>query len=130
MPTPTVTYTSLSTTTKTYFHSIDTHDLSTTISLFSPTATFTITTSRTTFTRQSEIHSMLSDFISRSKTMEHRVLNMVVDERERKVATQQRYTGEMKDGDILDMINCNFFEFDEEGRIVEVRVWMDGVGPL
>ncbi|OOF93851.1 hypothetical protein ASPCADRAFT_209097, partial [Aspergillus carbonarius ITEM 5010] len=126
----TTTYTTLSTTVTTYFRTIDTHDLPTTLALFSPTATFTITTSNTIFTGQTEIHAMFSDFISRSKTMEHRVLSMVVDERERKVATQQRYIGEMKDGSKLDMFNCNFFEFDEGGLIMGVRVWMDGVGPL
>ncbi|PYI10638.1 hypothetical protein BO78DRAFT_276194, partial [Aspergillus sclerotiicarbonarius CBS 121057] len=100
------------------------------LSLFSPTATFTITTTNTTFTGLAAIESMLSDFIKRSKTMEHRVLSIVVDEREGKVATQQRYIGELKDGTKMDMLNCNFFEFDEDGRIMGVRVWMDGVGPL
>ncbi|RAK99635.1 uncharacterized protein BO80DRAFT_331997, partial [Aspergillus ibericus CBS 121593] len=124
------TYTTLSTTVTTYFQSLDTHLLPQALLLFSPTATFTITTTNTTFAGLPAIEKMFTDFIARSKTMEHRVLSMVVDEKEGKVATQQRYIGELHDGTKMDMLNCNFFGFDEMGRIAEVRVWMDGVGPL
>ncbi|PYH72044.1 nuclear transport factor 2 family protein [Aspergillus vadensis CBS 113365] len=115
----------------TYFTSIDAGDLPTTMSLFSPTATFTIVTSgHTTFTGRDAIQAMLADFVNESTAMEHRVLSMIVDEKAGKVATQQRYIGVPKDGIQRDLLNCNFFDMDDEARIEKVLVWMGGGSPL
>ncbi|GKZ37494.1 hypothetical protein AbraIFM66950_009044 [Aspergillus brasiliensis] len=129
--TNTNTHTSLKTKITTYFTSVDSSDLSTTFSLLSPTATFTIiTAANTTFTGRDAIHAMLSDFVARSITMEHRIWSMVVDEKAGRVATQQRYIGTLKDGTENDMHTCNFFDFDKEGRIEKIMLWMAGETPL
>ena len=121
----------LSETIKTYFTSIDAGDLRTTMSLFSPTATFTVVTAgNVTFTGRDAIQAMLDDFITQSTAMEHRVISMIVDEKAGKVATQQRYIGIPEDGMQRDMLNCNWFDMDDEGRIEKVLVWMSGGSPL
>ncbi|KAI9371581.1 hypothetical protein BJX61DRAFT_511011 [Aspergillus egyptiacus] len=129
--TNTNTHASLTTTITTYFTSIDASDLSTTMSLLAPTATFTIpTAANTTFTGRDAIHTMLSDFVSRSAKMEHRIQTIVVDERAGKVATQQRYLGKLVDGTEKDMLTCNFFDVDDQGRIERVVFWFSGQNPL
>lgn len=121
----------LSETITTYFTSIDAGNLPTTMSLFSPTATFTVVTAgNVTFTGRDAIQAMLDDFITQSTSMEHRVVSMIVDEKAGKVATQQRYIGVPEDGMQRDMLNCNFFDLDEQGRIEKVLVWMGGGSPL
>ncbi|PWY69496.1 hypothetical protein BO70DRAFT_365750 [Aspergillus heteromorphus CBS 117.55] len=124
------THTSLATLAKQYFQCVDTDNPAGAASLFSPTATFTVVTEHTTFTGREEIQAMLTRFSAQSKSMEHRVRNIVVDEKTRRVATEQRYTGELSDGTKQDMVNCNFFDVDQEGRFTRVMVWMAGGSPL
>ena len=47
-----------------------------------------------------------------------------------KVATEQGYFGELKDGSKNDMHNCNFFTFNEDGKFSRVIIWMAGTNPL
>ena len=47
-----------------------------------------------------------------------------------KVATEQGYFGELKDGSKNDMHNCNFFDFDADGKFTRVIIWMAGTNPL
>jgi hypothetical protein len=45
--------------------------------------------------------------------MSHEVKSVVVDVVGRRMATEQRYSGELLDGTRNDMHNCNFFDVDE-----------------
>ncbi len=47
-----------------------------------------------------------------------------------KVATEQSYIGELKDGTRNDMHNCNFFDVGADGRFTRVIIWMAGTNPL
>ena len=47
-----------------------------------------------------------------------------------KVATEQGYIGELLDGTKNDMHNCNFFDFNEDGKFQRVIIWMAGTSPL
>ncbi len=60
----------------------------------------------------------------------HEIRNIVVEPEARKVATEQGYFGELKDGSKNDMHNCNFFDFDAEGKFERVIIWMAGTNPL
>ncbi|RAH53312.1 hypothetical protein BO85DRAFT_492138 [Aspergillus piperis CBS 112811] len=94
-------------------------------------ATFTIpTAANTTFTGRDAIYTMLSDFVSRSAKMEHQIQTVVVDERAGKVATQQRYLSKLVDGIEKDMLTCNFFDVDDQGKIERVVFWFSGQNPL
>lgn len=112
-----------------YFAAVDSRDLEKTLSLFAADATFTVKTDPVTLTGHDEIRSMFVNFM-RSKTMLHDVQHIVVDERARKVSTEQRYTGELEDGTKNDMQNCNFFDVGEDGRFTRVVIWMAGLNPL
>ena len=77
-----------------------------------------------------EIRRMFADFFAASNTIRHEILNIVVEEAAGKVATEQSYVGELKDGTVNDMHNCNFFDFDADGRFKRVIIWMAGTSPL
>ncbi|OJZ85546.1 hypothetical protein ASPFODRAFT_60976 [Aspergillus luchuensis CBS 106.47] len=105
--TNTNTHLSLTATITTYFTSIDASD--------PPPRP-----SNTTFTGRDAIYTILSDFVSRSAKIEHQIQTVVVDERAGKVATQQRYLGKLVDGTEKDMLTCNFFDVDDQGKIERV----------
>ena len=73
---------------------------------------------------------MFADFFAASVTIRHEMRNIVVEEQAGKVATEQGYIGELKDGTENDMHNCNFFTFDEGGKFSRVIIWMAGTNPL
>ena len=56
--------------------------------------------------------------------------NVVVEVDKGKVATEQGYIGELKDGSKNDMHNCNFFDFNAQGQFQRVIIWMAGTNPL
>ncbi|PWY61711.1 hypothetical protein BO83DRAFT_383813 [Aspergillus eucalypticola CBS 122712] len=113
-----------------YFRSVDTGDIPDAISLFAPDAVFTVESDHVTFTGRAVIQSMLTSFSERSTLMEHRNRNIVIDEATRKVATEQRYVGELHDGTTREMVTCNFFDVGVDGRFARVAVWMAGPSPL
>ena len=94
---------------------------------FADDATLTASTDAT-FAGADEIRRMFADFFAASNTIRHEILNIVVEEAAGKVATEQSYVGELKDGTVNDMHNCNFFDFDE-GRFKRVIIWMAGTSP-
>ena len=68
----------------------------------------------------------VTDFFAASKTIRHEIRNIVVEEAAGKVATEQGYIGELQDGSQNDMHNCNFFDFDADGKFKRVIIWMAG----
>ena len=92
---------------------------------FADDATLTVQTDHVTFTGADEIRRMFTDFFAASKTIGHEIRNIVVEEAAGKVATEQGYIGELHDGSLNDMHNCNFFDFDD-GREVQAGHHLDG----
>ncbi|GAM36592.1 hypothetical protein TCE0_018f05794 [Talaromyces pinophilus] len=130
-PTPTLTYSALATLPDSYFKSVDARNIDAILHHFTPTATLTIQSNQgLTHQGEAEIRSMFTAFVSNSKTMSHEIKSVVVDVVGRRIATEQRYIGEMLDGTRNDMHNCNFFDVDEHGRFTRVVIWMEGVNPL
>ena len=72
---------------------------------------------------------MFADFFAASKTIRHEIRNIVVEEAAGKVATEQGYIGELQDGSLNDMHNCNFFDFDADGKFKRVIIWMAAYQP-
>ena len=93
-------------------------------------ATKAIQTDHVTFTGADEIRRMFTDFFAASASITHELRNVVVEEATGKVATEQGYIGELKDGTKNDMHNCNFFSFAGDGRFKRVIIWMAGTNPL
>jgi limonene-1,2-epoxide hydrolase len=113
-----------------FFKAVDDRDVEGIVSHFAPHATFTVQTDHVTVTGVDEIRNMFSAFIQSSRTMHHEITNIIIDEVNRRVSTEQTYAGEMMDGTQNDMRNCNFFDVDGDGKFTRVMVWMAGANPL
>jgi uncharacterized protein (TIGR02246 family) len=115
---------------QTYFDAVDAKDVDGVLSHFAEDATLTVQTDGVTFTGAAEIRRMFTDFFEASVTIRHEIRNIVVEESAGKVATEQGYIGELRDGATNDMHNCNFFSFDAQGKFSRVIIWMAGTNPL
>jgi uncharacterized protein (TIGR02246 family) len=115
---------------QTYFDAVDAKDVDGVLRHFADDATLTVQTDQVTFAGADEIRRMFTDFFAASKTIGHEIRNIVVEESVGKVATEQGYFGELHDGTKNDMHNCNFFDFDEDGKFKRVIIWMVGTNPL
>ena len=115
---------------QTYFDAVDAMDVDGVLAHFADDATLTVQTDHVTFTGADEIRRMFSDFFEASKWIRHEIRNIVVEEARGKVSTEQGYSGELKDGSKNDMHNCNFFDFDADGKFKRVIIWMAGANPL
>jgi ketosteroid isomerase-like protein len=115
---------------QTYFAAVDAMDVDTVLAHFADDATLTVQTDHVTFAGAAEIRRMFTDFFDASASIRHEIRNIVVEEAAGKVATEQGYIGELKDGSKNDMHNCNFFDFDADGKFKRVIIWMAGTNPL
>jgi len=115
---------------QTYFDAVDAMDVDAVLAHFADDATLTVQTDHVTFNGAAEIRRMFTDFFAASVTIRHEIRNIVVEESAGKVATEQGYIGELKDGSVNDMHNCNFFDFDATGKFRRVIIWMAGTNPL
>jgi ketosteroid isomerase-like protein len=113
-----------------YFGAVDAMDVDAVLAHFADDATMTVQTDHVTFEGAAEIRRMFTDFFANSKTIRHDIRNIVVEEAAGKVATEQGYIGELQDGSLNDMHNCNFFDFDADGKFKRVFIWMAGTNPL
>ena len=115
-----------------YFRAVDAMDVDAILAHFGDDATLTVQTDHTTFSGADEIRRMFTDFIGASVSIFHEIKNIVVEPDTGKVATEQSYIGELKDGTRNDMHNCNFFDIGPDGRFTRVIIWMwmAGTNPL
>lgn len=113
-----------------YFRAVDAMDVDRVLEHFADDATLTVQTDGATFAGASEIRRMFGDFFGSSRSIFHEIKNIVVEPEAAKVATEQSYIGELTDGAKNDMHNCNFFDFDAQGRFTRVIIWMAGTNPL
>ncbi len=113
-----------------YFRAVDAMDVDAILEHFADDATLTVQTDHVTFTGADEIRRMFTDFTGASVSIFHEIKNIVIETEARKVATEQSYIGELKDGSKNDMHNCNFFDFNEDGKFSRVIIWMAGTNPL
>ena len=115
---------------QTYFDAVDAMDVDAVLEHFADDATLTVQTDHATFAGADEIRRMFNDFTGASVSIFHEIKNIVVEPDARKVATEQSYIGELSDGTKNDMHNCNFFDFNEDGKFSRVIIWMAGTNPL
>ncbi len=113
-----------------YFDAVDAMDVEAIVAHFADDATLTIQTANVTHTGKDEIRRMFTDFTGASVSIRHEMRNIVVEVDKGKVATEQGYIGDLKDGTKNDMHNCNFFDFNEAGEFQRVIIWMAGTSPL
>ena len=125
-----VSYDTLAKAPDTYFKAVDAMDIEGVMACFADDATLTVQTDQVTFTGAAEIRRMFTDFFAASVSIGHEIRNIVVEPSAAKVATEQGYFGELADGSKNDMHNCNFFDFDADGKFTRVIIWMAGTNPL
>jgi ketosteroid isomerase-like protein len=113
-----------------YFRAVDAKDVDAILSHFAGDATLTVQTDHAVFAGADEIRRMFTDFCDGSVSIFHEIKNIVVEPEARKVATEQSYVGELRDGTRNDMHNCNFFDVGPDGRFTRVIIWMAGTNPL
>jgi ketosteroid isomerase-like protein len=125
-----VSYETLAKAPDTYFKAVDAMDIEGVMACFADDATLTVQTDHVTFSGAAEIRRMFTDFFGASLSIGHEIRNIVVEPGAAKVATEQGYVGELKDGSKNDMHNCNCFDVDADGRFTRVIIWMAGTNPL
>ena len=113
-----------------YFRAVDAKDVDAILEHFADDATLTVQTDHAVFAGADEIRRMFTDFCDGSVSIFHEIKNIVVEPSAGKVATEQSYIGELVDGTMNDMHNCNFFDVDEAGKFSRVIIWMAGTNPL
>ena len=113
-----------------YFKAVDAFDAKRVGAHFALDAVMSVQTDHKVFNGRDEIERMFTDFFNASETIFHEIRNMVVQTELRKVATEQGYQGTLKDGNVNDMHNCNFFDINESGEIQRMIIWMAGTNPL
>lgn len=113
-----------------YFKAVDAMDIDAILSHFDDDATLTVQTDHVTFSGADEIRRMFVDFVGSSVSIFHEIKNIVVEPEAGKVATEQSYIGELRDGARNEMHNCNFFDVGPDGKFTRVIIWMAGANPL
>jgi hypothetical protein len=111
-----------------YFHAVDSLDPDAVLAHFAEDATLTVQTAHVTFSGAAEIRRMFVDFFADWQSMIHNISNLVVDDENRKVSTEQIV--DLNGANPTRMHNCNFFDVNGEGKFSRVIIWMDGTNPL
>ena len=113
-----------------YFKAVDAMDVDAIVSHFADDAVLMVQTANSRFEGSDQIRRMFTDFCGNSVSIFHEIKNIVIEPGTNKVATEQSYIGELKDGTKNDMHNCNFFDLDDDGKFTRVIIWMAGTNPL
>jgi ketosteroid isomerase-like protein len=112
-----------------YLEALDRLDVDATLDFFADDAVFTIQSSRQELTGKEAIGTLWREVLGAHSAMRHRITNVVVDERERKVATELSFQGVLAAGDVEERNSIYVFEVGEHGRFSRVIVWIDGPTP-
>lgn len=105
-----------------YFAGMDRGDVETVVGCFADDAVL-ITENRLRVEGKEAIRDffvMLGQYAGR---MRHEVSNVVVDAANGRVACELHYVNEREEKP-LDMLNCNFFDVDADGRFTRVKFWL------
>lgn len=112
-----------------YLSALDRLDLEATMSSFAADAVFEIGSDGTRLEGHGAIGAMWEEVLGAHERMTHTVTDLVVDERRRAVVTRQDFRGWAPDGTVTERSSTYHFSFDEDLRLSEVGVWIDGSTP-
>ena len=107
-----------------YFRALDEGHIEEVMELFNDNASLSCPSDGTVCKGSTEIRAFFDRITEESDDMSHVILNVVTDENNQKCAVELTYRDQLRTGELWDMDNCNFFEFDEDGRFQRVRFWM------
>lgn len=112
-----------------YLAALDRLDLDAVTGFFAEDASLSVPTGDLVAEGAAAIRALWESFFRSHTGMEHRVTNLVVDTAERKVATEQRFTGVLRDGGIEQRTSAYFFELGPDDRFARVTAWIDRETP-
>ena len=106
-----------------YFTAMDTFDVDGVMACFASGGSLTCVSDGEVYSGES-LRQFFKDITENSNRMEHKPTNFVIDVEAGTCACELDYFDDMKDNRVYDMHNCNFFEFDADGKFTHVRFWM------
>ena len=112
-----------------YLEALDRLDVDLTLEYFAPTAGFVIQSDHTAHDGVDAVGEMWRHVFSAHSTMRHEITNLIVDDESQCVVTEQKFTGWLQGGGVMERYSIYVFEFDESGRFRRVAVWIDGETP-
>lgn len=112
-----------------YLRALDRLDLETVSSAFADDADFIVQSANLEVRGRTAIREMWDSFFRSHDSMEHRILGVVIDDQQRRVATEQAFTGVLKGGETESRHSVYIFDVDDTGRFSRAIVWIDGETP-
>lgn len=111
---------------KGYFDAMDSGDVEGTVACFAPDATLTWESNNLRLEGHDALRAFFTELCAGTNAMAHEATNFVVDTEKGTCAVEIVYRNDRKDGSLVDMANCNFFDFGPDGRFTRVRFWSGG----
>ena len=112
-----------------YFAFVDTEDLQSILQLMTPECVFTVETHGVELTNHEEISAMFYRLWDNHQWVKHDQFNWVEGATGDDIAVRFRVTNKLKNGEIVNKSNCNFFTM-KQGLFSEIRVYMAGENTL
>lgn len=118
-----------------YFKAVANKDMPAIMEFYADDATFIVHTAANigdpntwgnfiTFKSKPEIQKLYEQFLQGIKqTKICHAEHSVIDERQQRIATEQRYVAHGQTGELISLYNCNFFDFNAQGKISRVMNW-------
>ena len=112
-----------------YFTFVDTEDLPSILQLMTPECVFTVETHGVKLSSHKEISAMFHRLWDNHQWVKHDQFNWVEGATDDDIAVRFRVTNKLKNGEIVNKSNCNFFTM-KQGLFSEIRVYMAGENTL
>ena len=118
-----------------YFQAVANKNISTLMNFYADDASFTVHTAANigdpnawgnfvTFKSKPDIQKLYEQFFQDIKRIEIcRAEHSVIDEGQQRVATEQRFVAYSRTDVLMSLYNCNFFDFNAQGKINRVMNW-------
>lgn len=130
-----LTYQQLLTFSETYFQAVANKDITTLMSFYANDASFVVHTASnggdptawgniSRFKNKQDIQKLYEQFFQDIKqTIICRAEHIAIDEQQQRIATEQRYVAYNQAGELISLYNCNFFDFNNEGKLSRIMNW-------
>ncbi|MFC5995761.1 nuclear transport factor 2 family protein [Pseudonocardia hispaniensis] len=102
---------------------LDRFDVDGAVACFTDDAELVIETDGLRVRGKEAIRAAVTALCAEHEVLEHELTSIVVDVQVRKLASEQIYRGRLTTGKRNEMLNCNFLNFDGDGRISRLITW-------
>lgn len=108
---------------ETFFKKLNAHDLDAVMENIAEDCEMRIPSSNFTYTGKAALRDHLDDFLSSFPVINFRDFIVVADPVESRLAVRFNISLTEEDGTETHMSNCNFFEVDKDGRLVDILIF-------